>query len=116
MSSKNKKNKKHKLPSVNGIDVFDLMDKIRLDIEQQKKKVPPPFTLEIGVPANNIEKQLKRQGITFEPNSIKKYDKLIKSIVDLSNEDFISQKKRQKIIYKVYERSIKHVYFIYEMI
>ncbi len=91
------------------------MDKIRLDIEEQKKKVPPPFTLEIGVPANNIEKQLKKQGIVFEPNSIKKYDKLIKGIVDLSNEGFISQKKHQKLIYKVYKRSIAHVYFIYEM-
>lgn len=114
--SKKKNKKNYQLPSVDGIDVLDLMDKIRLDIEEQKNKVPPPFKLEIGVPANNIEKQLKKQGIEFDPSSIKKYDKLIKGVVGLKNEGFISQKKCQKLIHKVYERSIKHVYFIYEML
>jgi len=116
MSSKKQKKINYGLPSAMGIDVIDLMNKIRLDIEKQKENVPPPFTLEIGVPAYNIEKQLKEQEIEFDPSSIKKYDKLIKGIVGLKNEGFISQKKCQKLIHKVYERSIKHVYFIYEMI
>ena len=115
MSSKNKNKKNYQLPSENGIDVIDLMNKIRLDIDEQKKKVPPPFTLEIGVPANNIEKQLKNQNIEFDPSSIKKYDKLIKGIVGLKNENFISKKKSEKLISAVYERSIKHVYFIYKI-
>jgi hypothetical protein len=79
------------------------------------KKTPPPFTLEIGFPANNIEKQLKKQKILFEPTVIKKYDKLIKSIFDLKNEEIIDKKKCQKLVFKVYERAIKHVYFINEM-
>ena len=79
------------------------------------KKTPPPFALEIGFPANNIEKQLKKQKILFEPTVIKKYDKLIKSIFDLKNEKIIDKKKCQKLVFKVYERAIKHVYFINEM-
>lgn len=78
--------------------------------------LPPAFVLEIGVPAYNIEKQLKRQKIEFDPSVIKKHDRLIKNIVSLKNEGFISKKKCQKLIYKIYERSISHVYFIYEMI
>jgi hypothetical protein len=112
MSNKNKKN--YKLPSVDGIDVMELLDKVT--IRKNKTNTPPPFTLEIGVPANNIEKQLKKQGIEFDPSCIKKHDKLIKGIVDLKNEGFIGQKKCQKLIHKVYERSIKHVCFIYEML
>ena len=116
MSSKNKNKKNHELPSENGIDVIDLMNKIRLDIEKQKANIPPPFTLEIGVPANNIAKQLKKQKVEFDPSVIKAYDKLIKGIVGLRNENFISEKKKVKLICAVYERSIKHVYFIYEML
>ena len=112
MSSKNKN--KYALPSVDGIDVMGLLEKIT--IRKNKTNTPPVFTLEIGVPANNIEKQLKKQNITFDPSCIKKHDKLIKSIVDLKNEGFISKNKCQKLIHKVYERSIKHVYFIYEML
>jgi hypothetical protein len=109
-----KKTKKYALPSVDGIDVMELLDKVT--IRKNKTNTPPPFTLEIGVPANNIEKQLKKQKITFDPSCVKKHDKLIKSIVDLKNEGFISKKKSQKLIHKVYERSIKHVCFIYEML
>jgi hypothetical protein len=47
---------------------------------------------------------------------IKKYDKLIKSIFDLKNEKIIDKKKCQKLVFKVYERAIKHVYFVYEML
>ena len=116
MSTKNKNKKNQELPSENGIDVIDLMNKIRLDIEKQKANIPPPFTLEIGVPANNIAKQLKKQKVEFDPSVIKAYDKLIKGIVGLRNENFISEKKKVKLICAVYERSIKHVYFIYEML
>jgi len=115
MSSKKKNKKTYGLPSVEGIDVIDLMNKIKLDKEEQEKKVPPPFTLEIGVPANNIAKQLKKQKIEFDPSVIKAYDKLIKGIVGLRNENFIGEKKKTKLICAVYERSIKHVCFIYEM-
>ena len=115
MSSKKKNKKTYGLPSVDGIDVIDLMNKIKLDKEEQESKVPPPFTLEIGVPANNIAKQLKKQEVEFDPSVIKAYDKLIKGIVGLRNENFISEKKKVKLICAVYERSIKHVYFIYEM-
>jgi hypothetical protein len=113
---KNKKKVKYQLPSEDGIDVMELLDKIKLDKEEQENKVPPPFKLEIGIPANNIVKQLKKQGIEFDPSVIKKYDKIIKGIVDLSNENFISKKKSRKLIFAVYERAIKHVYFIYEML
>jgi hypothetical protein len=114
MSSKNKKKENYKLPSVDGVDVMELLDKVT--IRKTKTNTPPAFTLEIGVPANNIEKQLKKQKIIFDPSSIKKYDKLIKGVIGLKNDGFISQKKCQKLIHKVYERSIKHVYFIYEML
>jgi hypothetical protein len=114
MSSKNKKNENYKLPSVDGIDVMGLLDKVT--IIKNKTNTPPHFKLEIGVPANNIEKQLKKQNITFDPSSIKKYDKLIKGIVGLKNEGLISQKKCQKLIYEVYNRSINHVYFIYDIL
>lgn len=113
--AKNKKNGKYELPSEIGVDVMGLLNEITI-IPKKQKNTPPDFTLEIGVPAYNIEKQLKKQGIEFDPSSIKKYDKLIKGIVDLKNEGFISQKKCQKLINKVYKRSIKHVCFIYEMI
>ena len=115
MSDKKNKNKvKYQLPSEDGIDVIGLLNNITIKPKTQKN-TPPDFTLEIGVPANNIEKQLKKQGIEFDPSCIKKHDKLIKGIVDLKNEGFIGQKKCQKLIHKVYERSIKHVCFIYEM-
>jgi hypothetical protein len=116
MSSKNKNKNNYKLPSEKGIDVIDLMNNIKLDKVEKKDNVPPLFTLEIGVPANNIAKQLKKQKIEFDPSVIKKYDKLIKGIVCLKNENLISKIKCQKLINEVYERSIKHVYFIYEML
>ena len=120
MSNKKKKVEKYQLPSVEGVDVMELLNNIKIRKEETIKKesviIPPTFTLAIGVPANNIEKQLKKQGIEFDPSVIKKHDKLIKGIVGLNNEGFISQKKRIKLIHKVYERSIKHVYFIYEML
>ena len=115
MSSKKTNKKNYGLPSAMEIDVIDLMNKIRSDVKNQKENVPPPFTLEIGVPANNIAKQLKKQKVEFDPSVIKAYDKLIKGIVRLRNENFISEKKKVKLIFAVYERSIKHVYFIYEM-
>jgi hypothetical protein len=111
MSNKNKK--KYSLPSVDGVDVMGLLAEVT--IRKNKTNTPPLFTLEIGVPANNIEEQLNKQGIEFDPSCIEKHDKLIKGIVDLKNEGFIGQKKCQKLIHKVYERSIKHVCFIYEM-
>jgi hypothetical protein len=114
MSSKKQKKEKYQLPSVDGVDVMDLLNGISIKPKTQKK-TPPDFTLEIGVPANNIAKQLKKQKIEFDPSVIKSYEKLIKGIVDLKNEKFISRKKSQKLICAVYERSIKHVYFIYEM-
>jgi hypothetical protein len=116
MSSKKKNKNNYQLPSVDGVDVMDLLDKIRIDVKEQKDKVPPPFTLEIGVPANNIAWQLKKQKIEFDPSVIKSYDYLINSIVDLRAEKIISKNKSQKLILAVYERSIKHVCFIYEMI
>ena len=114
MSSKKTNKKNYGLPSAMEIDVIDLMNKIRSDVKNQKENVPPPFTLEIGVPANNIAWQLKNQKIKFDPSVIKSYDYLINSIVDLRTEKFISKKKCQKLICAVYERSIKHVYFIYK--
>ena len=113
--SKNKKNEKYQLPSENGIDVMGLLNNISIKPKTEKKTYPI-FTLQIGVPANNIEKQLKKQKIEFDSSCIKKYDKLIKGIVGLKNEEFISEKKKAKLIYAIYERSIKHVYFIYEMV
>ena len=77
---------------------------------------PPNFILEIGVPAYNIEKQLKKQNIVFDPSVIKKHDKLIKNVLSLKNEGFITKNECQKLINKIYERSIEHVYFIYEML
>ena len=77
---------------------------------------PPNFVLEIGVPAYNIEKQLKKQNIVFDPSVIKKHDKLIKNVLSLKNEGFITKNECQKLIFKIYERSIEHVYFIYEML
>jgi len=144
MSSKKQKKLNYGLPSVMGIDVMELLSQVKIEKipneeinpminffqelkkeqeitnpEQtsQSKKIntPPPFTLEIGVPANNIAKQLKKQKVEFDPNVIKAYDKLIKGIVGLRNENFISEKKKVKLICAVYERSIQHVYFIYEM-
>jgi hypothetical protein len=110
---KNKKNEKYQLPSQDGIDVMGLLNNISVKPKEQKK-TPPDFTLEIGVPANNIAWQLKKQKIEFDSSVIKLYDKLIKGIVDLRTEKFISKKKSQKLILAVYERSIKHIYFIYE--
>ena len=112
--SKNKKNEKYQLPSEDGIDVMGLLNNISIKPKEQKN-TPPDFTLEIGVPANNILKQLKKQKIKFDPSVIKICDKLIKGIVDLRTEKFISKKKSQKLILAVYERSIKHIYFIYEI-
>jgi hypothetical protein len=116
MSSKKKNKNNYQLPSVDGVDVMDVLEKMRIDVKEQKDKVPPPFTLEIGVPANNIAKQLKMQGIYFDYSVIKSYDKLIKGIVGLRNENFINEKKKSKLISAIYERSIKHVYFIHQML
>ena len=143
MSSKKQNKKNYQLPSVDGIDVMGLLSQIEvkkipaennalIDFIQRAKKeqeiinpeqssqskkinTPPPFTLEIGVPANNIAKQLKKQKIEFDPSVIKTYDKLIKGIVGLRNENFISKKKSVKLICAVYEKSVNHVSFIYEM-
>ena len=144
MSSKKQNKKNYQLPSVDGIDVMGLLSQVKIekipndDINpminffqklkdeqeiinpeqaSQSKKIntPPTFTLEIGVPANNIAKQLKKQKIEFDPSVIKTYDKLIKGIVGLRNEKFISKKKSVKLICAVYEKSVNHVYFIYEM-
>jgi hypothetical protein len=116
--SSNKKEKKvknnYQLPSVDGIDVMSLLKNISIR-EKEEKNTPPAFGLEIGFPANNIEKQLKEQDVCFDPSVIKKYDKIIKRIIELKSEGFIGKNKCQKLIHKVYERSIKHVYFIYEM-
>jgi hypothetical protein len=112
---KNKKKVKYQLPSEDGIDVMGLLNDISI-IPKKQKNTPPDFTLEIGVPANNIAEQLQSQGIEFDPSIINTYDNLIKSIVRLKIEKFISKKKSQKLIQAIYERSIKHVYFIYEMI
>jgi hypothetical protein len=109
----NKKNDKYPLPSVDGIDVIGLLSDIR--VNKNKVNTPPPFNLEIGVPANNIAKQLKEQNITFDPSVIKRYDKLIKSIVLLKKESFLSNKKANKLISDIYERSVQHVSFIYEI-
>jgi hypothetical protein len=116
--SSNKKEKKvknnYQLPSVDGIDVMSLLNNISI---KEKKEVnrPPTFELEIGVPANNIEEQLKEQKILFDPSVIKKYDKIVKSIVRLKIEKLISNKKENKLIAEIYERSMNHVLFIYEM-
>jgi hypothetical protein len=144
MSSKKQNKKNYQLPSVDGIDVMGLLSQVKVEKipneeinpminffqglkkeqeitnpEQtsQSKKIntPPNFTLEIGVPANNIAKQLKKQNIEFDPSVIKTYDKLIKGIVGLRNEKFISKKKSVKLICAVYEKSVNHVSFIYEM-
>jgi hypothetical protein len=80
----------------------------------KKSKIPPPFTLEFGSIANNIEKQLKNKKIKFDPSVIKLHDNLIKSIVVLRNEKFISEKQSFKLIYDIFEKSISHIYFIYE--
>ena len=113
MSSKKQKKQKYQLPSEDGIDVMGLLNNITIKPKEQKK-TPPDFVLEIGVPANNIVEQLKKQKIEFDPSVIKSYDKLIKGIADLRSEKFISKKKSEKLIQSVYERSIKHIYFIYE--
>jgi hypothetical protein len=143
MSSKKQNKKNYQLPSVDGIDVMELLSQVKIEKipneeinpminffqelkkeqeitnpEQtsQSKKIntPPNFTLEIGVPANNIANQLKKQNIEFDPSVIKTYDKLIKGIVGLRNEKFISKKKSVKLICAVYEKSVNHVSFIYE--
>ena len=59
MSSKKQKKQKYQLPSEDGIDVMGLLNNITIKPKEQKK-TPPDFTLEIGVPANNIAKQLKK--------------------------------------------------------
>jgi hypothetical protein len=144
-SKKQNKNRlNYGLPSAMGIDVMELLSQVKIEkipneeinpminffqelkkeqeitnpeqTSQSKKiNMPPPFTLEIGVPANNIAKQLKKQNIEFDPSVIKTYDKLIKGIVGLRNEKFISKKKSVKMICAVYEKSVNHVSFIYEM-
>jgi hypothetical protein len=115
MSSKKQKKQKYQLPSENGVDVMGLLNNITI-IPKKQKNMPPDFTLEIGVPADNIRKQLKEQKIEFDPSVIKKYDKMIKSVINLKTEGMIGKKKSQELIHAIYERSIKHVYFIYEMI
>lgn len=115
MSNKKNKNKvKYQLPSENGIDVIGLLTNINIK-KKPIKKTPPDFTLDAGL-TNNIAKQLKSQKIEFDPSVIKAYDNLIESIIRLRNEKFISKKKKTKLIFAIYERSVKHVYFIYEMI
>ena len=113
---KNKKKVKYQLPSEDGIDVMGLLNNISIILKKQIKNTPPDFSLEIGVPADNIRKQLKEQKIEFDPSVIKRYDKMIKSIINLKTEGMIGKKKSQELIHAIYERSIKHVYFIYEMI
>jgi hypothetical protein len=113
--TKNKKSEKYQLPSEDGIDVMGLLNNITIKPKKQIN-TPPNFTLEIGVPADNIRKQLKEQKIEFDPSVIKRYDKMIKSVVNLKTEGMIGKKKSQELIHAIYERSIKHVYFIYEMI
>lgn len=115
MNSKKQKKQKYQLPSQNGVDVMGLLNNISI-IPKKQKNMPPDFTLEIGVPADNIRKQLKEQKIEFDPSVIKRYDKMIKSVIHLRNEKMISKKKSQELIQTIYERSIKHIYFIYEMI
>ena len=112
---KNKKKVKYQLPSVDGVDVMDLLNGISIKPKRQKN-TPPNFLLEIGVPADNIRKQLKEQKIEFDPSVIKRYDKMIKSVINLKTEGMIGKKKSQELIHAIYERSIKHVYFIYEML
>lgn len=115
MNSKKQKKQKYLLPSENGVDVMGLLNNISI-IPKKQKNMPPDFTLEIGVPADNIRKQLKEQKIEFNPSVIKKYDKMIKSVINLKTEGMIGKNKSQELIHAIYERSIKHVYFIYEMI
>lgn len=117
--SSNKKYKKiqkhyYELMGFKSADIKALLEDI--SIKEKQTNILLDFTLDMRFPDNTIEKQLKSQKINFDPSCIKKYDKLVKSIVDLKNEGLISKAKYQKLIYKVYERSIKHVYFIYEMI
>jgi hypothetical protein len=114
--TKNKKNEKYQLPSEDGVDVMGLLNNISIIPKKQIKNTPPDFSLEIGVPADNIRKQLKKQKIEFDPSVIKRYDKMVKSIINLKTEGMIGKKKSQELIHAIYERSIKHVYFIYEMI
>jgi hypothetical protein len=113
---KNKKKVKYQLPSEDGIYVMGLLNNISIIPKKQIKNTPPDFSLKIGVPADNIRKQLKEQKIEFDPSVIKRYDKMIKSIINLKTEGMIGKKKSQELIHAIYERSIKHVYFIYEMI
>ena len=84
--------------------------------KKEKAKNHLNFILEIGIPADNIEKQLKKQKMVFDSSSIQKYDKMIRGIVELKNEEIIGKVKCRKLIFKVYERAIKHVYFINEML
>ena len=113
---KNKKKVKYQLPSEDGIDVMGLLNNISIIPKKQIKNTPPDFSFKIGVPADNSRKQLKEQKIEFDPSVIKRYDKMIKSIINLKTEGMIGKKKSQELIHAIYERSIKHVYFIYEMI
>jgi hypothetical protein len=113
---KNKKKVKYQLPSEDGIYVMGLLNNISIIPKKQIKNTPPDVSLKIGVPADNIRKQLKEQKIEFDPSVIKRYDKMIKSIINLKTEGMIGKKKSQELIHAIYERSIKHVYFIYEMI
>jgi hypothetical protein len=114
-SKKNKKKVDYQLPTVGGFNVMDSLNEF-IPKKENKKNLPPDFKLEIGIPANNIAKQLKKQKIEFDPSVIKRYDKMIKSIINLKTEGMIGKKKSQELIYAFYERSIKHVYFIYEML
>ena len=84
-------------------------------LKNESNTALPLFTLEIDVPANNIEKQLKKKNIEFDRSVIKQYDKLIKGIISLRNENFISEKNKIKLIEEVYLRALEHVYFIYKM-
>jgi hypothetical protein len=114
MSSKKQKKQKYQLPSEDGIDVMDLLNNISIK-PKTEKNTPPQFILEIGVPANNIAKQLKKQKIAFDPIVIKTYDNLVKGIVKLKIEKIISKKKSVILIHKVYLKAVDHVYFFYEI-
>jgi hypothetical protein len=114
MKKEKKSKNNYQLPSVEGVDVMALLNNISIK-EKKQTNTPPPFNLEIGVPANNIEEQLNKQNILFDPSVIKKYDKIVKSIVRLKIENLISSNKAQKLIGEIYERSTNHVCFIYEM-
>ena len=131
-----KKNKDKKgnytLPTIEGFNVIESLGKITIKTETTKhipllscnvsesrtinKNTPPSFVLDMENYTESIKKQLKKQNVCFDPSVIKSYDKLIKGIIALKREGFITKKKQDSLIYKILQRAIKHVYFIYEMV